>query len=312
MNKNELYKDKYVRVGDQFAAPEKCINNSFDEKQVKPVIDKKDKDILYKMLPFVNMKKNADEWLYKNRRGVVWVCISYLIILIMIVFVRYDIGQFDGSGSILIDVPLEAPPKIKEPEIEQSQLSEEEMRRMAAEPVKNVSVDENSNSKLNTRLQDAKNTNTDKLYEEARKVQAEIEANSKRYQKGLESIESKYANTNRGDNSERNVGESSKSSDGSTSVVKGNVTVSFNLKGRGAVHLEIPAYRCEGGGRVVVDIIVALNGDVVSAVVRSATGVTDPCVQEMALMAAKMSSFTVSRTGGDKQMGTMTFLFVQQ
>lgn len=312
MNKNELYKDKYVRVGDRFTPPEKCINNSFAKEEVKPVVNRKDKDILYKVLPFIYKKRDADEWLYKNRRGVIWVFVSYLIILLLVVFVRYDVGGFDGRDSILIDVPLEAPPKIKEPEIEQPQLTEEQMRRMAAEPVKNVSVDENSSQNLNSRLQDAKNTNTDKLYEEARKVQAEVEANSKRYQKGLESIESKYANTNRGDNSERNVGESAKSSDGSTSVVKGNVTVSFNLKGRGAVHLEVPAYRCEGGGRVVVDIVVALNGDVVSAAVRSATGVTDPCVQEMALWAARNSTFTVSRTGGDKQMGTMTFLFVQQ
>lgn len=311
MNKNELYKDKYVRVGDRFTAPKRCINNSFQEEQVKPVIDKKDKDILYKMLPFVNMKKSVDEWLYRNRRGVVWVSVSYLIILILIVFVRYDVGHFDTRDSIYIDVPLEAPPKIKEPKIEEPQLSPEEIRRMANEPVKNVSVDENS-SNLDTRLQDAKNTNSDKLYEEARKVQAELEANSKRYQKGLESIESKYANTNKGDNSERNVGESSKNSEGSNSVVKGNVTVSFNLKGRGAVHLEVPAYRCEGGGRVVVDIVVALNGDVVSATLKGPSAVSDPCVVEMALQAAKMSTFTVSRTGGDRQMGTMTFLFVQQ
>lgn len=311
MNKNELYKDKYVRVGDQFTAPKKCINNSFEKEQVTSGIDKKDKDILYKMLPFVNMKKSVDEWIYRNRRGVVWVSVSYMIILILIVFVRYDVGHLDMRDSIVIDVPLEAPPKIKEPKIEEPQFSEEELRKMANEPVKNVSVDENS-ADLNTRLQDAKSTNSDKLYEEARKVQAEVEANSKRYQKGLESIESKYANTNKGDNSERNVGESSKSSEGNNSVVKGNVTVSFNLKGRGAVHLEIPAYRCEGGGRVVVDIMVALNGDVLSAAIRSSTGVTDPCVQEMALQAAKMSSFTVSRNGGDKQMGTMTFLFVQQ
>ncbi|MEG2318543.1 MAG: energy transducer TonB, partial [Rikenellaceae bacterium] len=311
MNKNELYKDKIVRLGDLFKAPKKCINNAFGSDELKVKVDKKDKDILFKMLPFVNMKKSVDEWLYRNRRGVVWVSVSYMLILILIMFVRYDVSQYDSRDSIYIDVPLEALPDVKEPEpIEEQQMSEEELRRMANEPVRNVSVDENSS--LDTRLRDAKSINSDKLYDEARKVQQDLEATNKRYQKGLEAIQSKNANIRGGDNSEKNIGESSKNSDGSSSVEKGNVTVSFNLKGRGAVYLEVPAYRCEGGGRVVVNIVVAMNGDVVSATVRSATGVTDPCVQEMALQAAKMSSFTVSHSGGDRQVGTMTFLFVQQ
>lgn len=310
MTKNELYKDRDVRVSDKFIAPSRCVNNSFTKDDDKSSVDKKDKDLLYKVLPFTEGKKSVDEWLYKNRIGVVWVSAIYVVIITLIVFVRYDVGRFDSRDSIFIDVPLEKLPTETKPKVKEPELSPEQIRKMAEEPIKNVAIDENNN--LNTGLQDAKNINSDKLYEEARKVQAELEANSKRYQKGLEAIESKYANTNKGDNSEKNIGESKSSSVGGNTVAKGNVTVSFNLSGRSAVHLEIPAYRCEGGGRVVVDIVVAKNGDVISASIRSASGGTDSCVQDMALMAAKMSTFSVSRDGSDKQMGTMTFLFVQQ
>ena len=53
--------------------------------------------------------------------------------------------------------------------------------------------------------------------------------------------------------------------------VKGRVTVSFSLTDpvRTSRSLNIPAYRCEGGGDVVVEITVNRAGEVVNARVQS-------------------------------------------
>lgn len=93
--------------------------------------------------------------------------------------------------------------------------------------------------------------------------------------------------------------------------VKGRVTVSFSLKNpvRQSVDLSVPAYRCEGGGEVVVAIVVNRAGEVVSA--RVAEG-GDDCMREAALHAARVSSFNIDSSAPARQQGTITYTFIPQ
>ena len=93
--------------------------------------------------------------------------------------------------------------------------------------------------------------------------------------------------------------------------VKGRVTVSFSITDpvRTSRYLEVPAYLCEGGGDVVVEITVNRAGEVVNARVQSGG---DECMRESALRAARVSRFNIDQSAPARQQGTITYIFIPQ
>ena len=93
--------------------------------------------------------------------------------------------------------------------------------------------------------------------------------------------------------------------------VKGRVTVSFSLTDpvRQSVDLSIPAYRCEGGGEVVVAITVSRGGEVIGARIVSGG---DDCMREAALHAARVSTFNIDPKAPARHQGTITYTFIPQ
>lgn len=98
---------------------------------------------------------------------------------------------------------------------------------------------------------------------------------------------------------------------GEPEVFKGKTRISYYLENRHHQHLERPIYLCEGGGKVVLDIIVNQEGAVVSTSVQS-TDTDDPCIIEMAVDAARKSYFNTSYEAPGRQKGTITYIFVAQ
>ena len=92
---------------------------------------------------------------------------------------------------------------------------------------------------------------------------------------------------------------------------KGSVLISYWLPGRRDVSLYMPAYQCEGGGEVTVNITVNRNGKVVSASMKESS-TNSSCINDMAILAVRNSRFNVDDTGSDKQSGTITYIFVPQ
>lgn len=127
-----------------------------------------------------------------------------------------------------------------------------------------------------------------------------MQANREAYEEGL--AEERAIRSRRG---------SEKGAEPQDRKVKGRVTVSFSLKNpvRTSRWLEIPAYRCEGGGEVVVDITVDRGGEVIGA--RIASG-DDDCMREAALEAARASLFNIDASAPSKQSGTITYIFIPQ
>lgn len=72
---------------------------------------------------------------------------------------------------------------------------------------------------------------------------------------------------------------------------KGSVLISYWLPGRRDVSLYMPAYQCEGGGEVTVNITVNRNGKVVSASMKESS-TNSSCINDMAILAARNSRFT--------------------
>ena len=72
--------------------------------------------------------------------------------------------------------------------------------------------------------------------------------------------------------------------------------------------LPTPVYLCEFGGKVVINITVDRNGNVIDAYVNSSSISSNGCLIDSALEYAKASSFN-SDNNKPSQLGTITFYF---
>jgi hypothetical protein len=100
---------------------------------------------------------------------------------------------------------------------------------------------------------------------------------------------------------------------GEPSVFRGATTISFNLKGRNYVYIPTPQYKCESGGKVVLDVDVNQRGYVVTATINhNLSQITEECIAEAAKSAAMMTRFSEKSDAPAKQPGTITFIFVAQ
>lgn len=93
----------------------------------------------------------------------------------------------------------------------------------------------------------------------------------------------------------------------------GPAIISYNLGGRKASNLPVPAYKCVGKGEVVVEITVNQKGYVTSAtVVSSSTPLNEDCLPESARNAASHSRFQIDLKAPSSQKGTITYKFIAQ
>jgi TonB family protein len=89
--------------------------------------------------------------------------------------------------------------------------------------------------------------------------------------------------------------------------------ISFDLEGRGSIHLPKPAYNSPEQGRVVVKIWVNKQGQVtrVQTGVKGTT-IADLKLQQLAADAAQKAVFTPNPNAADLQTGTITYNFIRR
>ena len=80
------------------------------------------------------------------------------------------------------------------------------------------------------------------------------------------------------------------------SSYNGPSVVSYELEGRKASKLSIPAYRCLGAGHVTVVITVDPSGKVLNAKIQDEVSSDDRCLRDFAVRAARLSRFSASGT----------------
>ncbi|MEO0572053.1 MAG: hypothetical protein AAF039_10145 [Bacteroidota bacterium] len=85
-------------------------------------------------------------------------------------------------------------------------------------------------------------------------------------------------------------------------------SISYSLVDRNAYYLPPPIYTCENGGKVVINITVDKNGDVLEVSFNDKSSSTnDYCLIENAKTYALKANF--SRSPKNSQIGTITYLF---
>ncbi|MBN2814732.1 MAG: hypothetical protein JXQ80_11690 [Bacteroidales bacterium] len=95
-------------------------------------------------------------------------------------------------------------------------------------------------------------------------------------------------------------------------IRKDNTTVSYFLENRWHSYLYIPTYKCQGGGTVVMDIVINQAGKVVSAIISDNRSTSDICLREEAYHSAMSAQFNADPGSPAKQLGTITYIFLAQ
>lgn len=250
-------------------------------------------------LPFEKKASDPGEWSYDHRAGICITLIVYLVLAILFVWWKIEVGAQAGATHILIDMDMFQ---------EEEQLTPEEMEmlRTQMDDFRDVQNQvSNENAELNAQLRDAKGINASDLYDEANSLDDKMRANREAYEMGLKEQENSQ-NTPKTGSEDGDKQQDTK--------VQGRVTVSFSFTNpvRTSVNLVVPAYKCEGGGEVVVNAILDTSGKVSSASVDKALSTPDNCMQNAALNAARRSRFNIDGSAPSKHKGTITYIFIPQ
>ncbi|MFI3293020.1 MAG: energy transducer TonB [Rikenellaceae bacterium] len=246
-------------------------------------------------LPFEERKTDIGEWAYRNRVGLCVTLVIYLIIAIVFVSSKIVVGTKPHQQGMYIDLndlsELEEIRDRLQKEVEQKQ-------QFDWKSVQNATSNEHSD---NTELRDDRGTKVSELANSATENQRRMEQNRQEYERGL--AEAEQIRTRKGSQGANEEPQDRK--------VQGNVTVSFSLNNplRHARNLVVPAYRCEGGGEVVVSITVDRSGKVIDAKVKRGG---DNCMKQTALGAARSSTFDSNSSAPEKHMGEITYIFIPQ
>ena len=167
-----------------------------------------------------------------------------------------------------------------------------EMARKSSEPIRNIAVDAGS------ALKDDRGTDAEELYKEAERLAQELK-NGQLEDARDETVELQQ------EKKEQKKEEQKKGYSGPS-------VVSYNLEGRKASKLSIPAYRCYGSGDVTVIITVDNTGRVVGAKVMEDISSDDTCLRTFAIRAARLSQFSASSTAPPRQTGEILYRFIAQ
>lgn len=167
-----------------------------------------------------------------------------------------------------------------------------EMSRASSEPIRNIAVD------AGAKLKDDRGTDAEELYKEAERLAQELK-NGQLEDAREETVELPS------EKKEEKKDEPKKEYTGPS-------VVSYNLDGRKASKLNIPAYRCYGSGDVTVIITVDNSGRVVGAKVMEDVSSDDTCLRSYAIRAARLSQFSASSTAPPRQTGEILYRFIAQ
>ena len=262
-------------------------------------------------LPFEKGPTDLGSWAYEHRVGLCCMIIAYLAFGIVFVSVKIAMNQERVEGAMYIDLT----DMQQALETLQQQVPEQQDEGDDFSNVKNRISDENGRSEsvgrttASTAGGGASSSKSiadfmEGLDEEAAAVAGRVKASQDAFAKGRREEQEMIARSK----AQREAKEGEKESGVKQ---KGSVLISYWLPGRRDVSLYMPAYQCEGGGEVTVNITVNRNGKVVSASMKESS-TNSSCINDMAILAARTSRFNVDDTGSDKQSGTITYIFVPQ
>lgn len=234
------------------------------------------------------MKRLAKE----DKAGLYITVIVHLVVLIILLATQIDRAIKAETSFVLDFTKMEQLEKLQREVAFKEEISKrlEEMIAEGGAPVRNVTVDRGV-------LKDDRGTDAEELYKDAERLQKELD-------KGFKAKEDDFVETTPEKNKSEEKNKEQKYS--------GPSVLSYELEGRKASHLPIPAYRCMGAGEVKVLITVDNSGTVLSARVDDSCSSSDGCLRAFAVRAARLSKFSASQSAPPRQAGNIVYKFIAQ
>jgi TonB family protein len=229
------------------------------------------------------------------------------VILHLIVGISFFYSQITGMYNLTVQIKVETDETVKQELLEKQKQFQ---KKLTVDQIADAFIASQRKSNIGVNVSGKESPALDKdlqqtMEEEeaARKQQANIQENLDNQDKLLKS------------NSNEGVAISKKTEkiQGKLVVYRGPTNIYFDLVNRRQIDLYIPVYKCQGNGKVVVNITVNQAGEVENAVIDKTTSDNDECLFDAANDAATRSRFNADfKNAPLKQKGTITYLFVAQ
>lgn len=226
-------------------------------------------------------------------------------IIVIFSFVLFEVAVSEPAKQNSFDIEFE--PEIDLSAIDLSHLQENEAGVDEANPdLKNIAVNETENKsfedysqELEQELDKIKNQKLFQAedYEDKRNLVKDYSQDPE-YLDQLEKPDQNQTKTNKVDEPKNSYG--------------GNTIISYNLPGRKATRLPVPAYQCLGSGTVKIEVSVNQKGYVVSSrIISASTPSGETCLPNAAIEASKHSRFNID-LNTQISKGTITYQFIAQ
>ena len=233
----------------------------------------------------------------EKKAGFYSTIIFHLVVIIICLLTAIQKVVSEETSFVLDFSKLEELERVEKQEVLKAQASKELddllSGNASSSAYKNVAVDRSSRA-----LKDDRFKNPNQVYDEARELQRKLDASRAAAQREQGADEDAVSQDNLPDSN--------------APQYKGPSVISYSLDGRKAVSLPVPAYKCQGGGDVSVQIQVNRKGYVVSAAVIESVSSSDECLIRSAVAAAKRSRFRASSSVAEKQVGEIVYRFIAQ
>ena len=232
-----------------------------------------------------------------DKAGLYLTIIFHLVVIIVLLVYQINTSIKREESFVLDFSKQEEIEKRKKEEIFKKDVSKriEEMlaaAQMSRSEIKNIAVDAGSH------LKDDRNTDAEQLYKDAERLANELKKGQNAQEDAREETVELPSKENKSDEKKKEH--------------SGPSVGSYNLDGRKASHLKIPAYRCYGCGDVTVNITVDPQGNVIGAKVLDEISSSDSCLRSFAVRAARLSKFSASSSAPARQNGEILYRFIAQ
>ena len=243
------------------------------------------------------------DFIERNKVGILSTIVIHLLLITLFMVVQFgNLRKQKEKQQIFVDfVDLEELQKqVDQQKEEVKKLAQKELAKEIQSQTRNIAVNE---------AEKEANQNIDKMVNDIKS-----ELNIKDRANASEVIAPKNEDKN-----DKKPNDAAKKPDftinekGERTFYKGATTISFFLEGRTHVYLPVPVYKCQGSGKVVMDIVVNTNGYVMSASINKAESkITEDCLVEAANRAALTARFNASGAAPNKQKGRISYTFIAQ
>ena len=242
-----------------------------------------------------------------NVYGVITTLIFHILIFLFLILSQLHIGEQLKRDTIVLDLSL-IDIKIPEPEKEkqslEQQIASQQQKSASSQLASNRAVNDASKGK-----DDASSLSRDPFFDKAYKN--DIEAAKKLVSDVNATLARKIPEIGDipmpADHAEGKTREEVKQSN-----YKGKSNIHYSLENRYHAYLPIPVYLAEGGGEVIVDIVVGRDGVVLKAEPRPNPAIADLTTFAYAKQAAEKTIFNEDPKAPERQKGTITYIFLAQ